>query len=81
MKTIEQRAVDAFPFRTYAPAGCGALLEEQKKLRSGYVRGATEQRKIDIEKACEWWGSRCDNLGISRYQIELFKKAMEGGEE
>ena len=41
---------------------------------------AEDQRGIDIEKACKWWESRCDNLGISRYQIELFKKAMEGGE-
>lgn len=48
---------------------------------ASYIRGAEDQRGIDIEKACEWWESRCENLGISRYQIELFKKAMEGGDE
>lgn len=34
-----------------------------------------------LKEACEWWESRCDYLGISKFQIELFKKAMEEGEQ
>lgn len=49
-------------------------------MEENVLKAINKQKQIDIEKACEWWYSRCDNLGISRYQIELFKKAMEGGE-
>lgn len=85
MKTIKKRAVDAFPFRIYAPAGCMELLEEKKKLRLGYVRGATEQKAIDIEKACEWLmnyfknGDFIQHYSVDNF-IKNFRKAMEGGE-
>lgn len=62
MKTIKERAVDAFPFRIYAPAECMELLEEKKKLRLGYVRGATEQKAIDIEKACDVYRNELQEL-------------------
>lgn len=54
----------------------------------GYIQGATDQRKIDIEKACEWLHSTIGD-GFVRYgndrmvadndQFEaMFRKAMEG---
>lgn len=55
-KTIEEKAnekynnpVEPYCFETDNEEqwyGCG--------LRDGYIEGATEQRKIDIEKACDW---------------------------
>lgn len=81
MKTMEERAASAY-----------LIIEKevQEKLKDlkgkdrdyiafalGFTAGVVLQRCEDTKKACEWWESRCDNLGISRYQIELFKKAME----
>lgn len=45
----------------------------------GYVQGATEQREIDIEKACEWLKEHLgtDLLLVNHNMIEEFKKAME----
>ena len=37
-----------------------------------------DKAMVELEKACQWWESRCDALGVSKYQIELFRKAMEG---
>lgn len=39
--------------------------------------GGRPQQYVNIDKACEWWKSRAEDLGISLYQIELFRKAME----
>ena len=44
MATIEERAKVVFPNSTYSSS----------KLRRAYAIGATEQKAIDIEKACEW---------------------------
>lgn len=55
----------------------------------GYIDGATEQKKIDIEKACKWLAEHADDYSrssltdISRYLwvdphlIADFRKAME----
>lgn len=39
-----------------------------------YIRGATEQREIDIKKACEWLRSR--NV-LTEASIEGFRKVLE----
>lgn len=81
MKTIEERA------REYA---------ENEDLVQGtdgyeyclrdYIKGATEQKVIDIDKACEWLGVHLAEVadrydfaaGLSlRLLRENFKKAME----
>lgn len=64
-------------------------IEERAKLRSeyyaeddgysagvyvGYVEGATEQKAIDISKACEWLHAR--NV-LTEASIEGFRKVME----
>lgn len=64
-------------------------IEERAKLRSeyydeddgysagvyvGYIDGATDQKDIDIKKACEWLRSR--NV-LTEASIEGFRKVME----
>ena len=55
--------------------------------RDAYIRGAKEQKSIDIEKACEWFGNYLmeigypddwlrDSLNIKSGK-ERFRKAME----
>lgn len=42
----------------------------------GYIQGATDQKRIDIDKAVRWLETQ--NLTRGRYDfIEEFKKAME----
>ena len=76
MKTIEERA------KEYAPDPFLAALE-----RKAYITGATEQKAIDIENACEWLGNYLmeigypddwlrDSLNIKSGK-ERFRKAME----
>ena len=66
MKTIEERAKAAS--EGYNDDGYSA------GLYMGYVVGATEQKAIDIEKACEWlrikkdWDEGC---------LEVFRIMME----
>lgn len=74
MKTIEERA------REYS----NKLVAENSY--NGYMQGATEQKAIDIDKACEWLKN---NLGYyDRHSVyvgktyedvvtESFRKAME----
>ena len=50
MKTIEERAKANL---AYEQDFCGYNLSENMVCRA-YVRGATEQKAIDIDKACEW---------------------------
>ncbi len=52
MKTIEERAKANL---AYEQDFCGHSLSENMVCRA-YVRGATEQKAIDIDKACEWLG-------------------------
>lgn len=86
--TIEERA------RDYA---CHVTIEELNRegldtesfcgILHGYVRGATEQRKHDIEKACEWLGDNLiafteydhlNGINIDYGQLnKQFRKAME----
>ena len=55
MKTIEERAKEYAPdprdpdYILYSEAGYVV-----NRYRDAYIAGATEQKAIDIEKACEW---------------------------
>ena len=68
MKTIEERA------KEYAPDPFLAALE-----RKAYIAGATEQKAIDIDRACEWLkGVQCVvHPQIAYGFAEEFRKAME----
>lgn len=83
-KTIEERA------ETFAEDNWGrGYSKEVEVLRSkeGYIEGATEQRKIDIDKACEWFSehiidyacyNEMDGWDIHHKEMhEDFRKAME----
>ena len=65
--TIEERAYKAVP---------DMLRINENYVASfvcGYYQGATEQHKIDIDKACSWLRQHA----ISVINIEAFRKAME----
>ena len=71
MKTIEERAeayyegdIELLQTRGWLDRSDIADIVEK-----AYIQGATEQREIDIEKACEWIGN------VS--WIDDFRKAME----
>lgn len=72
MKTIEERA--ELRSEGYENDGYSA------GLYMGYVDGATEQKAIDIEKACEWLKENIEG-GVHPQSIygfvEKFRKAME----
>lgn len=58
---------------------CGA-----DEFNNGYLKGATEQHKIDIEKACEAYCKTCDTKECEDFGceyccdwVEKFRKAME----
>ena len=70
MKTIEERAKANL---AYEQDFCGHSLSENMVCRA-YVRGATEQKAIDIDKACEWLRAR--NV-ITKDTLIGFRKAME----
>ena len=72
MKTIEERAKAAS--EDYNDDGYSA------GLYMGYKVGATEQKIIDINKACEWLKENIDGGAhpSNTYGfVEKFKKAME----
>lgn len=66
MKTIEERAA------WFADTFIESLT--QGAAYRGYVLGATEQRAIDIENACEWLKLYC---GMNESGLVQFCKAME----
>jgi len=80
MKTIKERAEE------YADE-CWTLDEANFACEDGYIKGATEQQAIDIDKACEWMKSHIDE-GLVIYHnntwcslgefIKNFRKAMKG---
>lgn len=81
MKTIEERAKeyapDAFDPDYILPVREGHFV---KKVRSAYIAGATDQKKIDINKACDWLKERVQ-CGVHPQRAygfaEEFRKAME----
>ena len=81
MKTIEERA------KVYASKKGDISLSPvyNKALSSiyyeeGYMAGATEQKAIDIEKACEWLKENTEG-GVHPQRAysfpDIFRKAME----
>lgn len=77
MEKIEERA-EKFADANYITADCFDAAYH------GYIKGATEQKQIDIDKACEWFLSQIDydNTGrecrvFFRDAVDRFRKAME----
>lgn len=87
MKTIEERA------REYAPdqPDPDTILYSEvgyvvNRYRDAYIAGATEQKAIDIDKACEWLGPHLAEVAdlydstaglLLRLVKENFRIAME----
>lgn len=51
MKTIEERAIDYASHSYIEDGNINTYIDESEK--QSYIQGATEQKTIDIEKACE----------------------------
>lgn len=68
-KTIEQRAEEF--------ANIGVQTGIEKAIQYTYKYAATEQCKIDIDKACKWMKSSPLSDYLSCEMIEDFKKIME----
>lgn len=69
MKTIEERAKEVgtlSQFRSDYPY-------DKRSIMVGYIKGAADQKAIDINKACEWLKAR--NV-LTEASIEGFRKAM-----
>lgn len=82
MKTIEERAKE-YSLKDFG----GYYAGKEKAVEEGYIVGATMQKAIDIEKACEWFTDYLmeigypddwlrDSLNIKSGK-ERFRKAME----
>lgn len=63
MASIEERAKE-LAFSSYHESIRGTI-------KNVYIYAANEQRKIDIEKVCEWLEKH------TMIDLEIFKKAME----
>ena len=80
MKTIAERAKEYAPdprdpdYMLYSEAGYVV-----NRYRDAYIAGATEQKAIDIDKACEWLKNNLREYGIILfgYWESDFRKAME----
>lgn len=70
MKTIVERAYD------YADEKWGDIDEYHADTVavSAYIAGAEEQKRIDIDKACDWLKAR--NV-LTDASLDGFRKAME----
>ena len=72
MKTIDERAREYASDELNPNYAIPAYIAS--KQQKAYIAGATEQREIDIEKACEWLRSR--NI-LTEASIEGFRKVLE----
>lgn len=76
MRTIEERAKvvgTLSQFRSDYPY-------DKRSIMVGYIKGATDQKDIDIEKACEWIKENveCGVHPSNAYGFaDRFRKAME----
>ena len=72
MKTIEERAkefaLDAHDFDCGNCDTCGKCKEYRK-----YVDIVTEQRKIDIEKACDWLKKELQELAMDEVKDDFLE--------
>ena len=74
MKTIEERAKDYASKKadiSLSPIYNEALASIYEE---GYIAGAKEQNRIDIDKACDWLKAR--NV-LTDASLDGFRKAME----
>lgn len=81
MKTIEERATEyARSAQNCERCGEEECLQENfrcdhfRRVYYAFINGAKEQRKIDIEKACDWLKAR--NV-LTDASLEGFRKVME----
>ena len=74
MKTIEERAKEAYPEREYS------VLARVMK-RGAYIRGAKEQKAIDVEKSKNAFGKACGWLSTYLWYNEVFDEFMKNMEE
>ena len=82
METIEERAKE-YSLKDFD----GYYTGREKAMEEGYIAGATEQKAIDIEKACEWLDTYLMEIGYPDDWLrdspnieggrKLFIKAME----
>ena len=75
METLKERAIQNL---IYEQDFCGRNLSDNMVCRA-YVKGATDQKAIDIDKACEWLKNNLREYGIILfgYWESDFRKAME----
>lgn len=74
MKTIEERAKE-YSLKDFD----GYYTGREKAIEEGYIAGATEQRKIDIDKAWQWIENNLfpsNSNGIDIWERD-FRNAME----
>ena len=82
MKTIEKRAKE-YSLKDFD----GYYTGREKAMEEGYIAGATEQKQIDIEKACEWLDNYLMEIGypddwcrdseVQKSGEKRFRKFME----
>lgn len=82
MKTIEERAKE-YSLKDFD----GYYSGREGPLEEGYIAGATEQKQIDIDKACKWFTKYLFDIGYpddwcrdSKVRMngeQRFRKAME----
>lgn len=75
-KTIEERAYEAVG-HPKPPKGAMHVPEmlkfEERIFLNGYIKGAKEQKDIDIEKTCEFLEQNWQKYFISRYEMKVVK--------
>lgn len=78
MKTIEERAKeyapDAFDPDYILPTREGHIVNKE---RSAYIAGATEQKTIDIEKACKWLKKELRKLAMDELKDNFLENEFK----
>ena len=74
MKSIEERAKEAYPAHEYS------VLERVMK-GGAYIRGAKEQKAIDIDIAKSAFNKACGWLSTYTWYSEVFDEFMKNMEE
>ena len=74
MKSIEERAREAYPINEYSII-VGVMI------RGAYIRGAKEQKAIDIEKAKTAFSKACGWLSTYPWYNEVFEEFIKAMEE
>ena len=78
MKTIEERAKEYAP-DAFDPDYILFAREEYivNKERSAYIAGATEQKTIDIEKACKWLKKELRKLAMDELKDNFLENEFK----